>query len=164
MNMNWKLENNDNFYKILVSNLEKELHKNSSMGKTNLSVILDIDGTIIDHYFKPIIPVCNFYKYCMNRGLNLIIITARPGYTDNISGTINMLLKMGLPHKTIYFMKLGTNNQPSFKLHARQDVRKNGLNAVMSIGDNPWDIGKDGGLGVILNQKNDSEIFYNIFP
>ena len=164
MDINWKLENHDNFYKILVDNLEREIQKKSSMGKTNLSVIFDIDGTIIDHHLNPIISVYYFFKYCIERGLNIIVITARPGYKENISGTINMLLKMGLPHKTIYFMKLGTDNQPSFKLHAREDVQKNGLNTVMSLGDNPWDIGKHGGLGVIVNQKNDSEIFYNFFP
>ena len=161
--MNWYLTKNENFYNLLVYILEKELEiysKNSR--KEKISIVLDIDGTIIDENSVPITPVYAFYKYCMSKGLDLIIITARPGFKENVHGTINMLLNLGLPHQNIYFMRNGYSDQPTFKLHARKDLKNKGYNTLLSIGDNWWDVGEHGGVGVIINKKNDKEILYQI--
>ena len=89
-----------NLYKILVNNLEYIL---SNTNINNPSIIFDIDGTIIsDKVFAPesmddlIIPVYKFFLYCMQLGINIFVVTARPAYQINIEKTVEMLQSIGL--------------------------------------------------------------------
>ena len=118
----------------------------------NPSVIFDIDGTFFDKdTFAPYESIISFYNYCINNGFTVFIVTARPGYKDNISRTIDYLKNIGITRwKGIYFVKDRNINVPRYKIKARKNIKNRGYNTVMSLGDNMHDIGKYGGVGVII--------------
>ena len=54
----------------------------------NDAVMFDIDNTLISSRNKKVIePVYNIYKALKQRGYKIVIITARPGFQENIEWT-----------------------------------------------------------------------------
>ena len=153
-----------NLYKILVNHLEYTLSNNNI---NNPSIIFDIDGTIIsDKVFAPeskddlIMPIYKFFLYCMQLGINIFVVTARPAYQINIEKTVEMLQSIGLIAKEYYFSKIG-QNQAIYKNNCRKNILDKGYTTIMSIGDNIWDIGEHGGMGILVNRRNHN-LFYDI--
>lgn len=153
-----------NLYKILVNNLHNILSKYNI---NNPSVIFDIDGTIIsDKVYAPknmddlITPVYNFFLYCMQLGINIFVVTARPAYQYNIEKTIEMLQNIGLIATEYYFCRPG-KNQAVCKNICRKNILDKGYTTILSIGDNIWDIGNYGGMGVLVNERN-GQLLYDI--
>lgn len=116
----------------------------------NQAVVFDIDDTLISSKTNNIIPhVFNFYNYCINRGYNVYIITARAGTIKNMNATIQQLHNLNITkYKRLYFRKpLDLQIARSKKLarkHIPHDI-------ILSIGDQPGDIGEYGGIGILLD-------------
>ena len=163
-----QLINRNSLYQILKTLLDQQIAKAGK--KQNLTVCFDIDGTIYDPYSRrPIFPIMNFYKYCQSKNLRVIIITARVGLRENAMLTKSTLRPYGVYADEWYFMNNFINNQIKYKRDMRQFEEERGNNIIMSLGDNVCDIGKHGGLGVLVReshahgQKYDpSNIFYQI--
>ena len=163
-----QLINRNNLYYLLTTLLDQQIAKAGN--KQNLTVCFDIDGTIYDPYSKrSIFPIMNFYKYCQAKNLRVIIITARVGIRENDMLTKSMLKPYEITADEWYFMNNFINNQIKYKRDMRQFEEERGNNIIMSLGDNVCDIGKYGGLGVLVReshahgQKYDpANIFYQI--
>ena len=151
-------------YNLLINNLNYILSHNNIYKP---SIVFDIDGTIIsDKVYAPasysdlIEPIYYFYKYCMNIGINIFIITARPAYQYNIEKTVEMLQNIGLTANEYYFCRHG-ENQSFCKYESRKNIFDKGYTVVMSLGDNIWDIGKYGGMGILVNERN-GRLLYDV--
>ena len=135
------------------------------------AIIFDIDDTIInikefDFEKNQIIPpIYAFFKFCMNEGIDIFIVTARQGNQQNIDKTVNMLInELYLDFNKIYFREPGERNVWAFKQQCRNAITDMGYQVIMSLGDNDWDIGINGGLGVLVEDKPYiSAIKYNEF-
>jgi predicted secreted acid phosphatase len=143
-----------NFYSYITSQLENLLEFDFSPNK---AIIFDIDGTLInvdeenwrDHI--PIPPIYHFYKYCMNKGLNIFIVTARSGHEENMHYTGDKMVNhLNLDFEKIFFRPPNISDISDFKQNCRNHIKSQGFNVVMSIGDNIWDIGPNGGLGFLI--------------
>lgn len=121
-------------------------------------VFFDIDDTLLRPYniVQPIVPVLNFYKYLVNNGYNTAIITARPNFKDNLDYTINDLKTIGIEndYKFLILKPLNEHNITEYKLNARKQILDKGYTPLMSIGDMYWDVGKYGGIGIIVLPDN----------
>ena len=116
---------------------------------SNQAIVFDIDDTLICSKTHKIIPnLFNFYNYCINRGYNIYIITARAGTVKNMNATIKQLERLGIyNYKRIYFRKpLDLKIARSKKLARKHIPHK----IVLSIGDQPGDIGEYGGIGILV--------------
>ena len=127
-------------------------------------VVFDIDGTIlVDGIYSPknnseiIQDVYNFLLYLQNSlNIDIFIITARPESRTNRMGTINMLKNLGINYKYLYMWNMNIFREHiKYKEEARKEIFENGYNVIMSLGDNYWDYGNYGGLGVHIH--NDGE-------
>jgi predicted secreted acid phosphatase len=117
----------------------------------NPVVIYDIDDTLIDDYGKPICPIIDTYRYARQKGIKTVLITARVGVPEAIKFTNEQLQKYGLcDNLYTYFRPPNRTDVERYKLMARQNIYEKGYNAVMSIGDMPWDVGPYSGVGVLL--------------
>ena len=128
------------------------------------AIVFDLDGTIIfDHTWdSPITPVIDFINYCSNHNIKIIIITARPGYKTNIDNTRISLEKLSIACDKFFFKNPEFKDVKMFKVNARDYVTKNlKLNILMSIGDNNWDMGQFGGLGILM-KADKQKISYNL--
>lgn len=120
----------------------------------NLSVVFDIDGTLLNHD-KPIKPVVYLYNLCKKLGYTIFIITARDSF--GITETINQLHSIGVDEfHSAYFRMPSVWNIAKFKESARVSIIDKGYQTVLTIGDSSWDnptyIGKDQGHGILLPQ------------
>ena len=121
---------------------------NSISVSSNSVIVYDIDDTLINTNGEPITPIINTYHYAKNIGLTPVIITARPGFTENIHRTKEQLLSHGITgYKYMYFLPHDKIDQAMYKLIARKNLHERGYQVVISIGDMPWDIGHYGGIG-----------------
>jgi len=134
----------------------------------NEAIVFDLDGTIVfdGTWDTPILPITNFIKHCNDLNISVIIITARPGFESNINNTRNSLQKLAINCDRFFFKNPDFKDIKEFKINARNyvtDILKH--NILMSIGDNSWDMGKYGGLGILMNANIDSNQFidYKIF-
>jgi phosphoglycolate phosphatase-like HAD superfamily hydrolase len=111
------------------------------------AVVFDIDDTLIDSQTHRIMPkVFALYRYCIDRGYNVYIITARA--KGGLNYTINQLDNYGITgYKNITFRHPDDYNVTQYKLNARKSIPET---VVMSVGDQPWDIGAFGGVGLIV--------------
>jgi hypothetical protein len=115
------------------------------------SVVFDIDDTLIDGNDRPITPIIDLYNHVLSEGLTPVIITNRPGIPATIEYTKNQLRKHGIKdYKYIYFRPEHVNDPYGYKTESRRLVHTLGYTVVMSIGDQPWDIGMYGGIGIIV--------------
>ena len=118
---------------------------------SNAAIVFDIDHTLIDLTGKPIDPVVYLFHHVKQRGISPVIITAREGTEENIAFTQEQLSSLGITGQTfMYFLAPGKTDPWRFKWIARKNVHERGLNVIMSIGDEPWDIGEYGGDGFQL--------------
>jgi predicted secreted acid phosphatase len=119
-------------------------------------VVFDIDGTIlVDGIYSPsnsreiISDIYKFLLYLQNKNIDIFIITARPDFSHNRLSTIKMLNKINIKYKYLYMWNQNIfDNQIIFKGSARKEIFHNKYNIIMSLGDNYWDYGLYGGLGV----------------
>lgn len=151
------------FFDVLKSLLSSAqvLNYKPNMGE---AIVFDLDGTIIyDHSWDiPIKPMIDFINYCTQRNIKIIIITARPGFKNNIDNTRNSLEKLSIVCDNFFFKNPDFKDVKIFKINARDYVTKNlNLNILMSIGDNEWDMGEFGGLGILMKADKEN-ITYNL--
>tara|TARA_Y100000389_G_scaffold69495_1_gene66109 strand:- start:2875 stop:3366 length:492 start_codon:yes stop_codon:yes gene_type:complete len=151
----------------IYNSLLKTFHNEVQMYDNDVykpCVVFDIDGTIlVDGIYSPednseiIHDVYNFLLYLQNSlGIDIFIITARPESRTNRLGTIDMLKKLGINYKYLYMWNQNIfRNHIKYKEEARKEIFENDYNVVMSLGDNYWDYGNYGGLGVHIH--NDGE-------
>ena len=149
-------------YESLVNTFEDEIeyydHSNHKP-----CVVFDIDGTvIIDGIYAPqnkneiIHDVHNFLLYIQNKGIEIFIITARPENKTNRYETSKMLTKLNIDYTHLYMWNRNTFNNPTtYKEECRKEIFQNNYNIIMSLGDNIWDYGDYGGVGVHI--YNDGE-------
>ena len=116
---------------------------------TNQSIVFDIDDTLISSKTNQLIPdIFAFYQYCINNGYNVYIITARSGTINNMNATIKQLRNLGINnYKRLYFRKPDDQRIAYSKKMARKHIPHN---IILSIGDQPGDIGEYGGIGILL--------------
>lgn len=117
------------------------------------AVVFDIDDTLIDSRGKRIDLVFFLYNYMKYLGIHLVLITNRIGTQESVQWTIDELFNNGITkYSCIYFRSPYREDNPyRYKEIARKSVlEKKGLTIIMSIGDQPWDIGNYGGIGILL--------------
>ena len=117
---------------------------------SNQAIVFDIDDTLISSKNGQLIPnIFDFYNYCINRGYKVYIITARAGTIKNMEITIQQLRSLGIAnYKRLYFRKPFDLQVARSKKLARKHIPHP---IVLSIGDQPGDIGEYGGFGVLLS-------------
>lgn len=125
---------------------------NNMVLPSNPAIIFDIDDTLIDSTDNIIYPILNIYKFAKVLNLTIIIVTNRSGDEDSIEFTLDQLKKHNITdYKSIYFRSPERENNPwRFKEISRKNIFDRGFNVIMSIGDQQWDIGNYGGVGIVL--------------
>ena len=128
------------------------------------AIVFDIDDTLLNVDTLTLIPnIYSFYQYCLKKGYTIFIITARAGTEQNIAATAQQLTNLGIGgYNSIYFRKEHDMNMHSFKENSRRNVYNEGYKVIMSLGDNIWDIGKYGGVGVLVKDKGQKLFFTNL--
>ena len=118
----------------------------------NSAIVFDIDNTLIHSNGNGIIPIINVFNHVKSIGIIPILITNRIGNQQSIDFTQNQLKQCGIEgYKSLYFRHPEKEDNPyRYKERARRSVYERGMNVIMSIGDQPWDIGNYGGIGVII--------------
>ena len=117
----------------------------------NPAIVFDIDDTLIDSKGNSIHSIIALYNFSKQLGITPIIITNRSGHYQNIEYTKEQLKQHNIVgFKLLYFRPPHKWNPWRYKLKARENVKDKGYNVVMSIGDMEWDIGKYGGVGILL--------------
>tara|TARA_A100000164_G_scaffold373288_1_gene404188 strand:- start:41 stop:526 length:486 start_codon:yes stop_codon:yes gene_type:complete len=150
-----------NIYNSLVESFHNELEYYDTKHKP--CVVFDIDGTIlVDGIYSPknddeiIKDVYNYLLYLQSIGIDIFIITARPESRENRMGTIDMLIKLKINYKYLYMWHQNIfRSHIKFKEEARREIFENGYNVIMSLGDNHWDYGDYGGLGVHIHNNGE---------
>jgi ribonucleotide monophosphatase NagD (HAD superfamily) len=100
--------------------------------KENDAVMFDIDDTLISSRDKKVIePVYNIYKALKQRGYKIVIITARPGFQENIEWTERQLKEINVQYDVLVFTP--PENKGKFK-------RNSNYNYILSVGDMDTDL------------------------
>ena len=134
--------------------------------EANQAVVFDIDDTLISTKTGLCIPnVLNLYNYCRKKPYVLYIITARSGTTEGMLYTVRQLRQCGIGgYKKLFFRPPLDLNVPLYKKNCRKSIPER---VVMSIGDQPWDIGEYGGTGLLvrppLNVQSYPAMIGNLF-
>ncbi len=124
---------------------------NTQSFPSNSVIVYDIDDTLLTYYGTPIAPIINTYNHALEKGLTPVIITSRTGIPDVIDHTIQQLKTHNINgYKYLYLRPSGKEDMFRFKMMCRKDLHDRGYYVAMSIGDQPWDIGQYGGLGILL--------------
>ena len=152
----------NNTTQFLINLFYKTLSKKPSGKKPG--VVFDIDGTlIVDGITKPenkdeiIHSVYNFCLYLQSHNIPIFVITARQDTPDVYNFTHNVLHDMGIFYDRLYLWNTNHfDTHDEYKENARKTLQNN-YNIIMSLGDNTWDYGKYGGVGVHIH--NDGEYF-----
>ena len=139
-------------YNVLIEKFNKQLQSYNNIDYKPC-VVFDIDGTIlVDGNYAPesdddiIQDVYNFLLYLQRKNIDIFIITARPDSPVNRKGTVNMLQNLNINY--VYLYMWNDYDHITYKELARKDIFEHDYNIIMSLGDNYWDYGKYGGLGV----------------
>jgi predicted secreted acid phosphatase len=143
---------NINYYKMNLIDFFKKIPKTQ-----NDIVIFDIDDTLLRPYENniPVTPVVDFYNFLIENNYNTAIITARVNTDLNLDYTIKDLNSIGINKYNFLILRPIDNiNVYNFKEDARKSIYDKGYNALMSIGDSYWDIGKYGGIGILVLPDN----------
>ena len=94
--------------------------------------MFDIDDTLISSRNKKVIePVYNIYKALKQRGYKIVIITARPGFQENIEWTEQQLAEINVEYDVLVFTT--PENKGKFK-------RNSNYNYILSVGDMDTDL------------------------
>ena len=129
----------------------QRLKSSSPIPPERMAVVFDIDDTLLNKRTEPLTHMVELYRECCRIGFVPILITARPGFTHSIEVTQMQLQRIGLHGwQHLYFIPPGHRDPYAYKIAARRNVHENGLQVVMSLGDQPWDIGEHGGVGFIV--------------
>ena len=100
----------------------------------NDAVMFDIDDTLIySHSGKPIVASVDLAQRARDMGYKIIIMTARPGTTENCYYTEAELKLAGIPYDELHFV-------PAHEKNALK--RKTGYRYVLSVGDLWTDLGE----------------------
>ena len=98
----------------------------------NDAVMFDIDDTLISSRNKKVIePVYNIYKALKQRGYKIVIITARPGFQENIEWTERQLAEINVEYDVLVFTP--PENKGKFK-------RNSNYIYILSVGDMDTDL------------------------
>lgn len=118
----------------------------------NHVAIFDIDDTILKPIENVLIePIYDLYNYAKQNGIYSIFITAREGTNKNMEFTIKQLKELGIVgYDLLYFRPPKMNNVSEYKLFARKNVKESGYKPLFSIGDMHWDVGKYGGISLLI--------------
>jgi predicted secreted acid phosphatase len=139
-----------------------------SQSDKQAAIVFDIDGTLVydGSWDKPIWSVINFCNYCKDIGIATMIVTARGGWETNIEKTKQSLRDLGLSCDSFFFRKPDDHEIAKFKTNVRRYMNQaTNFNVLISIGDNPWDMGQWGGTGVLMTAHPASNIIsYEINP
>lgn len=115
----------------------------------SLAVVFDIDETLIGENRKRIEPVCMLYDLCLTLNLSPFIVTARE--ESSREATYRELEENGIrDYIGAYFRDAHEYNVARQKKEARKDIQDQGYEVIMSVGDMEWDVGKYGGIPVLL--------------
>jgi len=95
------------------------------------AVMFDIDDTLIKRDGTPIPEMINLLRRSKMVGYRVVIITARPGYPDNMRWTKRQLASKGIAYDELYFCP------PQMKSAVK---RRLGYNFLLSVGDQPTDL------------------------
>lgn len=116
------------------------------------AVVFDIDDTLIDSSTGQLMPrTFALYQYCVDRGYGVYIITARARTPDAVRYTVRQLASLGISgYRLVVFRPAYERDIPGYKQEARRSIPQR---VVMSVGDQPWDIGAYGGVGVIVRKN-----------
>ena len=115
------------------------------------AVVFDIDDTLITSDTNEIMSkTFNLFKYCVNKGYHVYIITARINTQRVINFTLQQLSSLGITgYKLIAFRDPNDLNVARYKMNARRVIPQD---IIMSVGDQEWDIGPYGGIGIIVRR------------
>jgi hypothetical protein len=123
----------------------------------NACIVFDIDDTLIDSRTGLLIEsVFEIYQYALSNMITPIIITLRSGHQSNMEKTKKQLYHIGIRnYHSLYFNPIKNTATPfQYKTICRKDVYNDGFNTIISIGDQQWDIGDFGGVGVIVPSQH----------
>lgn len=95
------------------------------------AVMFDIDDTLIRTDGTPIKEIIELLRRSQMVGYKIVIITARPGYPENIAATRRQLASKGIYYDELYFCP------PQMKSTVK---RRLGYNFLLSVGDQPTDL------------------------
>jgi len=138
------------------------------------AVMFDIDDTLLsvnEQSLTPIKPIIKILKECNDRGITVVIITARDSrYTietmKDLADNDIYPYHIGYPEREMYYNYLYLRVSPNddtnhFKTKIKDRYKSNGINIIMSIGDNLIDIeGENSGYGIKLPNKQDPRLFH----
>jgi hydroxymethylpyrimidine pyrophosphatase-like HAD family hydrolase len=98
----------------------------------NKAVMFDIDDTLINSDTGKIIEEgYNLYTRAKNNGYKIVIITARPGFRENVIWTRNQLKRLNIKYNELVF------TTPQGKSVYK---RKSGYEYILSVGDMDTDL------------------------
>jgi ribonucleotide monophosphatase NagD (HAD superfamily) len=95
------------------------------------AVMFDIDDTLIFTDGTPNVPVIRLLRIAKHLGYNIVIITARPGYAQNVDLTIKELASHNIPYDYLGFTSAHT------KILMKQHLP---YTFILSVGDMPTDL------------------------
>lgn len=114
-------------------------------------VIFDIDDTLISSNDRSIIyPIYHLYQYARFHGIFTVLITARPGFMNNMKMTMEELKEKNISYDLLYFKPPHMTDIEKYKMFARKEVYESGYTCIFSIGDMYWDTGDYGGIPILL--------------
>ena len=95
------------------------------------AIMFDIDDTLIRTDGSPIEEMISLLRRSKMAGYRIVIITARPGYPENVKWTKRQLATKGIMYDELYFCP------PNMKSLIK---RRLGYNFLLSVGDQPTDL------------------------
>lgn len=141
---------------FLINKLEQlinsyNIYNNNNTNIKQLSVIFDIDNTLLLEDGSPVKECVDFYHYCLRKGVTVFIVTARSSKQSHINYTISQLKNNTIDNfESIYFRPPDVTDIFNYKFLCRKNIYDKGYQTLISIGDQLTDIGEYGGIGVLL--------------
>ncbi len=136
----------------------------------NKAVVFDIDGTLYrDDVYEPTSDdemfhaVAKFLQYCNNIFVHVFIITARPGFPENIEKTESGLRKFNFKYHKIFFCKPNSNPNICKKTY-RDMIHAHGYRLMMAIGDNFCDLDRRIPYNYLVKLNKSGECEYIMNP
>ena len=138
------LNDASNRAKFLLTTVLSPIPKNSA-------VVFDIDDTLVDIHGNCLIPIVDLYNTIKSMNISIILITNRVNNDYVALKTEEMLHKCNITgYNCIYFRPSNRLDFYNYKKEARISCHVRGFNVIMSVGDQPWDMGDYGGIGIKL--------------
>ena len=149
----------DNIYNNIVHRFETELM--TAKSDRTPCVVFDIDGTLIyendnnTYHDKPILDICKFAYYLNSKNIPIYIITARDiSVPNSYENTQKLLDKLNIRYVDLFLWDINKySTVVNFKSLTRKSIEDKYYKVVMSLGDNYWDYGDYGGVGIHIFQN-----------